>query len=318
MATLVSVVIPTYNRADLVGEAIESALGQTYSAREVIVVDDGSTDGTSAVLARYGDAIRTVRTAHRGCAAARNTGIGLARGAYLAFVDSDDVAPSDKLAIQVPVLEANPEAGFAYGPSVAFGPDLPGEVLHQPVRPDPHGFVAVDLFLTTRIGFDSVLLRREAVEQVGGFDETLHYNEDTDLLLRVALDWKAVCLDVPTGRHRWHSGRKSRDEVALGHAVLRSMERILASRPDFRVLLGMRAESRLADVHWGISRVLAARGEVAGSRDEAAAAWKHRPSAALATWRLALELPALVPVWLGVSQFVARSTGFIRARLRGI
>lgn len=315
MATLVSLIIPTHNRADLVGEAIESALRQAYPAREVVVVDDGSTDGTPTVLAGFGDAIRTVRTPNRGCAAARNTGVGLARGAYLAFVDSDDVAPPDKLALQVPVLEAHPEVGFVYGPSVAFGPELQQDVVHQPVRPDADGSVAEGLFLTTQIGFDSVLLRRKAVEGVGGFDETLRHNEDTDLLLRVALEWKAVCLDVPTGRHRWHPGRKSRDEVALRRAVLRSMERVLASRPDFRARLGPRAEARLAEVRWQISRALAERGEVAAARAEAAAAWRHRPSATLATWRLALAGPPLVPAWLFTARFLARSAGFLRARL---
>ena len=317
MATLVSLIIPTYNRGDLVGEAIDSALGQTYPAREVIVVDDGSTDGTPAVLARYGKAIRTVRTANRGCAAARNTGVNLARGAYLAFVDSDDVALPEKLALQVPVLETCPEAGFVYGPSVAFGPELPAEVVHQPVRPDADGSVAEGIFLTTQIGFDSVLLRREAVEQVGGFDETLHHNEDTDLLLRIALAWKAVRLEVPTGRHRWHPGRKSRDEVALWQAVLRSMEKVLASRPDFRARLAGRAEARLAQVRWEVSRAWARRGELEAARREAAAAWGHRPSVGLAGWRVALAARPLVPAWLAGSHLLARTGGFIRSRLRG-
>ena len=317
MATLVSLIIPTHNRGDLVGGAIESALDQTYQARGVVVVDDGSTDGTQAVLARYADGIRTVRTPNRGCAAARNTGARLARGTYLAFVDSDDVVPPDKLAMQVPVLEARPEVGFVYGPSVAFGPELPAEVVQRPVRPDADGSVAEGIFLTTRIGFDSVLLRREAVEQAGGFDESLSHNEDTDLLLRVALDWKAVCLDVPTGRHRWHPGRKSRDEVALWQSVLRSMEKILASRPDFLARLQGRAEARLAEVHWEISLALAARGELAAARAEAAAAWGHRPSPALAAWRLTLAGPPLVPAWLGTARFLGRSVGFIRARLQG-
>ncbi|MFQ5757130.1 MAG: glycosyltransferase family 2 protein [Acidiferrobacterales bacterium] len=317
MTTLASFIIPTYNRAPLVEEVIESALGQTYPTREVIVVDDGSTDETPTVLARCGDTIRTVRTPHRGCAAARNTGVALARGVYLAFLDSDDVAPPDKLAIQVPVLEACPTAGFVYGPSITFGPDLPAETVHQPVHPDAGGSVAKQLFLTTRIGFDSVLLRREAVEQVGGFDEELYHNEDTDLLLRVALDWKAVRLDCPTGRHRWHPDRKSRDEVALWRGVLRSMEKVLASRPDFRARLGRRAEARFAEVRWKVSLALAARGELAAARTEAAAAWSHQPSTALAAWRLALATPPLVPRWLGVARFLARSVGFIRARLEG-
>jgi hypothetical protein len=231
-------------------------------------------------------------------------------------VDSDDVAPRDKLALQVPVLEMRPEVGFVYGPSVAFGPELREEAVHQPIRPDAAGDVAEGIFLTTRIGFDSVLLRRTAVEAVGGFDETLQHNEDTDLLLRVALDWKAVCLDVPTGRHRWHPGRKSRDRVALWRGVLRSMEKILAARPELRARLGERAEARLAEVRWEISQALAARAELAAARGEATAAWRHRPSIALAGWRLALAAPPLVPAWLAASDLLARGVGFLRAQRR--
>jgi glycosyltransferase involved in cell wall biosynthesis len=317
LATLVSVIIPTYNRAALVGEAIESVMCQTYPAREVIVVDDGSTDATPEILTRYGDGIRWVRTENRGCAAARNTGVRLARGAYLAFVDSDDVAPPEKLAIQAPVLDADPDVGFVYGPSVAFGPELPAEVVLQPVRPGADGSVAEGIFATTRIGFDSVLLRREALERVGGFDETLRHNEDTDLLLRVALDWKAVCVEVPTGRHCWHPGRKSRDEVGLWRAVLHSMEKVLAGRPEFRARLGVRAEVRLAEVRWEISRALAERGELAAARAEAAAAWRHRPSAPLVIWRILLAGSPLVPSALWLARFLARSVGFLQARLRG-
>ena len=318
MATLVSIIIPTHNRVDLVGEAIESALRQTYAVREVIVIDDGSADGTADLLAGYGDRIRAIRTSNRGCAAARNTGVALARGAYLAFLDSDDVLLPDKLDLQVPVLDAQDDVGFVYGPIVVFGPELVAEHLDTPIRPTAERSVAEGLFLTTRVGFGSVLLRRAAVNQAGGFDETLRYNEDTDLLLRVALNWKAVCIEAPTVRQRWHSGRKSRDEVALQRAVLRSMQQVLDARPEFRVQLGARAEARLAEVHWAISRALAERNEIAAARAEAAAAWRHRHSFALAAWRTILTGPGLAPVALRAGRLLARGLGFLQVRLRGI
>jgi glycosyltransferase involved in cell wall biosynthesis len=313
---LVSIVIPTYNRAELVGEAIESALRQTYSACEIIVVDDGSTDETPTVLSRYGSAIQTARTANRGCAAARNTGIGLARGPYLAFVDSDDTAPPDKLALQAPILDRHPEVGFVYGQSLAFGAELACEQRLVPILPDADGSVAAGLFLTTRIGFDSVLVRREAVERAGGFDESLLYNEDTDLLLRVALDWKAVCLDVPTGRHRWHAGRKSRDTVALWRAVLRSSERVLERRPDFAARLGRQAPARLSAIRREILEALVRRHELADARELARCAWRHSPSAGLALWYLLLRIPPLGPTGLAARDALARAAGFLRARLR--
>lgn len=316
MPALVSIIIPTYNRADLVAEAIESALGQSYPAREVIVVDDGSTDGTPAVLARYGDRIRSLRTGNRGCAAARNAGVGLARGAYLAFLDSDDVAVSEKLAAQVPVLEERAELGFVYGPILLFGPALHAEQVEIPLRPTAEGSVAEELFLTTRIGFGSVLLRRDAVERAGGFDATLRFNEDTDLLLRVAVDWKAAYLPLPTVRQRWHPGRKSLDEVALRRAVLRSTEGILAARPEFAARLGSRGPARRAALHQEIAEALARRGRIGEAREAARAGFRLRPSAALAAWRLLLGLPPLVPIGLALQDGLARGVGFLRARLR--
>jgi hypothetical protein len=155
------------------------------------------------------------------------------------------------------------------------------------------------------------------VEQAGGFDETLRYNEDTDLLLRVALRWKAACIEAPTVRQRWHPGRKSLDEVALQRAVLRSMQQVLAARPEFRAHLGARAEARLAEVHWAISRAMAERGEIPAARAEAAAAWRHQRSVGLATWRALLSGPGLAPASLRVGRFLARGLGFLRARLGG-
>lgn len=102
---LVSAIIATYNRADIVGEAIESILGQTYKNMEVLVVDDGSTDGTHEALRRFGNRIRVVRQENAGPGAARNRGIEVARGELIAFLDSDDIWMPTKLERQVRLLE---------------------------------------------------------------------------------------------------------------------------------------------------------------------------------------------------------------------
>lgn len=110
----VSVVIPTYNRARLVAESIESALCQTTPPREIIVVDDGSTDDTSRVLASFGDRIICVRQENQGVGCARNRGMAMARGRYIAFLDSDDIWPVFKLELQVAVMEGNPDLGLLF------------------------------------------------------------------------------------------------------------------------------------------------------------------------------------------------------------
>jgi glycosyltransferase involved in cell wall biosynthesis len=110
----VSVIIPTYNRARLVVEAIESALRQTTPPREIIVIDDGSTDETPRVLASFGDRIISVRQANQGVGAARNRGLAMARGRYLAFLDSDDTWLEFKLELQVGVMERSPELGLLF------------------------------------------------------------------------------------------------------------------------------------------------------------------------------------------------------------
>src|SRR5436305_4940478 len=110
----VSVIIPAYNYARYIAEAIDGALAQTHAPLEVIVVDDESTDDTPRVLAGYGDRIRTIRQPNGGAAAARNTGMAAARGEYVAFLDADDVWLPRKLELQLQRFEADPDLGLVH------------------------------------------------------------------------------------------------------------------------------------------------------------------------------------------------------------
>jgi glycosyltransferase involved in cell wall biosynthesis len=187
----VSVIIPTWNRRDLIVRAIDSVLAQTRPVAEVIVVDDGSTDGTGEILAqRYDDRIIYVHQVNAGVSAARNRGLALARGRYLALLDSDDAWLPEKTARQIALLEADPSLGM---------------VLCDVRREDRDGRL-IDLFERRRqIPTDgpalrwvlqdpalapvSALFRREVYETVGGFDESLRTAEDLDFHLRVAARW---------------------------------------------------------------------------------------------------------------------------------
>ena len=114
-AMKVSVIIPTYNRAALVQEAIESVLGQSFDDYEIIVIDDGSTDATGQALERFASKIRYVWQENRGLSAARNRALGLAKGEYIALLDSDDFWPPYKLGLEVAILDTYPDVGFVFG-----------------------------------------------------------------------------------------------------------------------------------------------------------------------------------------------------------
>lgn len=189
----VSVIIPTWNRAREVREAIDSVLAQTYRPIEVIVVDDGSTDETPAVLGSYGDAIRTIRQENRGVSAARNAGIAAASGELIAFLDSDDTWLPAKIERQVALLEgAGAVAVCCLTNSLEIGPS--GRSLsfeNQGFKPSAsEGLLlnVTEILLTRFMVFAPVgLIRREALACSGGFDRALPVMEDHDLALRLSL-----------------------------------------------------------------------------------------------------------------------------------
>lgn len=191
---LVSVVIPTFNRAATIVRAVESVLQQTYRPLELIVVDDGSTDETSEVLKRYGDAIVYVPQDNAGPAAARNRGIRQSQGDLIAFLDSDDVWLATKLERQVAVLErAGPEAPCCLCNTLIRTPDGQERdsfaIAWLRMR-EPEGlWLNPAVILATRFVLfcQAALVRRKPLLDCGGFDEQLWLMEDHDLALRLAL-----------------------------------------------------------------------------------------------------------------------------------
>jgi GT2 family glycosyltransferase len=180
----VSVVIPTYQRCDLVPLAVTSALEQTSAPSEVIVIDDGSTDGTEDALAPIADRIIYRRQPNRGASAARNAGLQLATGSIVAFLDADDRWFPHHLAVLTAAIERNPAASLA-----CSGP------VHPHLRRARHvtGSEIVDALYALLPGFgllttpSRVVVRREALEEVNGFDEELIVAEDSDLWVRLAI-----------------------------------------------------------------------------------------------------------------------------------
>ncbi|MCL2459421.1 MAG: glycosyltransferase family 2 protein [Desulfobulbus sp.] len=184
---MISAIIPTHNRAPFLERSVGSVLAQRRACGELIVVDDGSTDHTAALVERMAVhaamPVRLVRQGNLGAAAARNTGIRLARGRLLAFLDSDDWWLPDKLAVQAAAMASRPEALVAHTREVWF---RRGQRVNQKKKHDPPGgdIFAASLGMCV-VGMSTVMARRELFDRYGLFDESLPCCEDYDLWLRI-------------------------------------------------------------------------------------------------------------------------------------
>ncbi|MGO4677626.1 glycosyltransferase family 2 protein [Bosea sp. 2YAB26] len=205
---LVSVIVPTYNRAHFVGQAITSVLNQTYENIELLVIDDGSTDHTAEVVGSFDDPrlnyIRLDRNVGR--SAARNKGLESARGYYVTFLDSDDYYLPAKIEIQVQFLNENPQYGMVYTASGCFtDEDSPINYLYRaPVSGDIYPEIA--FFKPLTITLPTVMLRKEVVGKVGGFDECMSRFEDTDYWRRISRHFRIGAIDEVTVHVRTHDG----------------------------------------------------------------------------------------------------------------
>ncbi len=200
---LVSVIMPAYNVGRFIGEALESAFAQDYRPLEVIVIDDGSTDDTAEVATRYD--VELVRQANRGPGAARNAGLAIARGEYIANLDADDIWPEDRLSALVDAFDDSPDASLALGLSEFFV--TPGEPVpaHYPHKvPNP-----------ARGHMTALMAKRSVFDQIGGYDERLLLCEDIDWFMR-ARDAGAelVEIDRVVLRYRIHAQNISRNKFA--------------------------------------------------------------------------------------------------------
>jgi glycosyltransferase involved in cell wall biosynthesis len=228
MAPLVSVIIPTYNRADLVQEALASVKAQTFRDFEIVVVDDGGTDGTCETLAT-GQEIRVLRHPHRrGVAAARNLGVAAARGEWLAFLDSDDLWLPDKLARQILLLKAQPGLLICQTDETWVRRGV------RVNKPAAHRKVAGRIFLPSlsrcMISPSAVMLHRRLLEDHGAFDATLPAAEDYDLWLRLTWRYEVGLVDEPMVIKRGgHPDQLSR-QWGIDRFRIRALVKLLADQ----------------------------------------------------------------------------------------
>lgn len=219
----ISVVIPVFNGERFLAEAVESVRARPETGVEIVVVDDGSTDGTAAVAAGLGDRIRLIRQPNRGAAAARNAGIRAARADVLAFLDADDRFTPDKLDLQLERLRRNPEVGIVLG-------QLRYHAVSDPVPEpktsplEPH---SEHLFLA----FGCALIRKSVFDAIGPISETMKFCEDWDWFMRA----REAGVGIRIHRHvvlhgRLHEGNVTRQREAGSRFILEMFRRSLARR----------------------------------------------------------------------------------------
>lgn len=269
---MISVILPTYNRADLVGRAIASVVGQTHQNIELIVVDDGSTDNTESIVAGWAEradvTVRYFKQANAGCASARNAGLREAAGGYFAFLDSDDEWAPNAAESLLAVLEES-GADFVYSPAVEVFADG-REFVNFPVAAGrPEGFAPAH-FHDTNVRNGAVLFRRNVLASVGDIDESLRHNEDSDFLQRVSIACRAAYSTTPTVRWHQHAGNKSSNRVEICRALIRSSSKVLESYPDFAAELGDGAAERMHELNGLLIESLLLAGEMAEARRIAA------------------------------------------------
>src|SRR5215470_2979999 len=228
-----SIIIPCYNQAHYLGDAIASALSQTYPLVEVIVVDDGSTDDTAAVVGRHAP-IRYLRQPNRGLPAARNAGWQASKGRYVIFLDADDRLLPHAVNVGVTVLAARPDAALAVGLERRIAAD--GSPLPTPRRARVDTDYYASLVRRCWIVVATATYRRDALVALCGFDERLRFAEDYDLYLRLAQRFPIVDHYTEVSEYRQHNGTLSRN-----------IERMLVHT--LRVLRGHRPGPSSSSVH---------------------------------------------------------------------
>ncbi len=253
---LVSVIIPTRNRRSLVLRAVDSVMRQDCGDLQILVIDDGSTDGTAEAL-RGISSCQVIRRSQSGPAAARNAGIAAATGQYLAFLDSDDYWERHHLSALLKAME-QPGVGLAYTPTRTV--TLEGEPLggRRDRRKCHSGRIVEALFCHIFIHTSNVLCRTELVRQVEGFDESMPVCEDYHLWLRLSLRCQVAAVEQLSAFRCWHGQALSRQD-RVRNAVVRAamLERFYLTEGGRDAIARWAAYRRLGKVFFQAGRALA-------------------------------------------------------------
>jgi len=231
---LLSVIIPTHNRADMVGEAIESVLTQDYFQDrsvgkdfELLVVDDGSTDNTKSVVQSFGNNVTYVKQNNRGVSSARNLGLKLSRGSRIAFLDSDDIWLSEKVRIQMGFMNTFPGAMVCYSDEIWIrdGRRVNPKKKHHKYS----GWIFDHVLSLCLLSLSSAMFRKNVFKDIGVFDESLPTCEDYDLSIRLAFRYPVHLISKPLIVKRGgHPGQLSQEFPCMDRFRVKVLENALS------------------------------------------------------------------------------------------
>jgi cellulose synthase/poly-beta-1,6-N-acetylglucosamine synthase-like glycosyltransferase len=268
----VAVVIPTYNSAQYLARALASVEAQTYRDFQLFVVDDGSTDNTEEIVAKF--ACVFDKQQHAGQAAARNRGIALSSSPYVAFLDADDAWMPQKLKQQIAFLESHLEVGLVCCDCADGG----SEPMARPARSVPQDpqfeHLARDCFIFT----PTVVVRRECLKEWGGFNESLKVSEDLNLWLKIASRWKVVFVPKKLAVRYSRAGSLSlttRPEEACAQGIA-ALEDVIRSCPQLSPTQLRAVNRELAVRYYNYGSFLLSSGQARESRPNLLAAGRHR------------------------------------------
>lgn len=242
----ISVVVPCFNAAPYICATLRSVLAQTGFELEVVVVDDGSTDGSADVVSTAFPTVTLLRQPNRGAAAARNAGIAQARHDWIAFADADDLWLPGKLQAQWRLIQSAPAARMVYSdlqlwfsveaePSREFLAELERLAADPSRWPGPSGWIYARLLLRSEVATPTVLIHRSVLDEVGTFDSSLPSGEDYDLWLRASRVTPILRVDAPTVLYRIHSSNTTKRPPERNYRALvitRALQRWGYTSPD--------------------------------------------------------------------------------------
>ncbi|MEB3357229.1 MAG: glycosyltransferase family A protein [Synechococcales bacterium] len=259
----ISVIIPTYNGDRYLSAALDSVLAQTSPAAEIIVVDDGSTDGTRACLEQYGDRLRCIYQENQGVAIARNRGVEAAQGDVIAFLDQDDLFRPHKLAQQGAALADAPAIGFVSSGWQIL--DAAGS-LRSEIRPwqDASAHDPSTWLIWKPVFLGAMLFRKAALAAVGGFNPRFQQTSDVELVLRLVMaGWQWRWTQVPTVGYRQHDSNASRNVAQQAQELEQVLDHLFGQPNLSDTVRQLEAASRYQSYVWSAWRFYA-NGDLAG------------------------------------------------------
>ena len=260
----VSVIIHTYNNEKFIAETVESVLNQTYKDYAVIVVDDGSVDGTRDALIPYMQKIRYHYKENGGIASAKNAGISLSETEFVAFLDHDDLWVPDKLQLQMEHFNENPQIGLVYAKYTSF---RDGKELRTKPEKGYSGWIFKELLSKSFIQTSTVVVKRECLDAVGPYDETFSLGDEYDMFLRIARKFQCGFVDKGLTRYRVHDTNASNNDFLFDNENLGVYKKIYNNFTDLDGVEKKILRKRIARYSMKVAEGLYSQGKLEESKE---------------------------------------------------